>query len=179
MYGGAVDPNASTGAAGGTATGTAAPTEGAGGYNIQADPGYQFRVDEGLRNRSRGASAGGVLLSGGFGRAITEYSQDMASQEYMNIYNRISNIAGMGQVAQQGANQGALAYGAQAGAAASNAGYARASGYAQQGNIWGNAINEISRIDWGGGGNSFYGNNVSASAEGSSIPGYSLKGGLR
>ena len=103
------------------ATGTAlTPAE-----MVRSDPSYDFRLNEGIRARDRSASAAGGLLSGGYGRKLTRYAQDYASTEYTNIYNRISNIAGFGQVAQQGANQGALAYGGIAAGAAGDAGYTR------------------------------------------------------
>jgi len=112
----------------------------AGGYNFQTDPGYEFRLGEGQRVLERGAAAAGGLLSGGYGRRAIRYGQDYASNEYTNIYNRIANIAGLGQVSAGQSGQAALYGGAQMGAAAGNQGFARASGYAAQGNIWGNAI---------------------------------------
>jgi hypothetical protein len=70
----------------------------AGGYQFQTDPGYNFRLGEGMRTLERGAAARGGLLSGGYGRRATRYAQDYASNEYSNVYNRIANIAGLGQV---------------------------------------------------------------------------------
>jgi hypothetical protein len=70
-------------------------------YNFQTEPGYQFRFEEGQRALDRGAAARGGLLSGGYGRKAIRYGQGFASNEYANVYNRIANIAGMGQVANQ------------------------------------------------------------------------------
>lgn len=56
--------------------------------NFQADPGYAFRLSEGLKAIERGAAARGGLLSGGTGKALTRFGQDLASQEYQNAYNR-------------------------------------------------------------------------------------------
>ncbi len=112
-----------------------------GGFNFQTDPGYEFRLGEGQRVLERGAAAAGGLLSGGFARRAQRYGQDYASNEYTNVYNRISNIAGLGQVSAGQSGNAALNAGSQMGNAAGNAGYARASGYAAQGNIWGNALN--------------------------------------
>ncbi len=120
-----------------------------GGYNFMTDPGYQFRFQEGQRALERGASARGGLLSGGFARKMTRYGQDIASAEYGNVYNRISNIAGLGQVATGRSGQAALYGGAQMGAAAGQAGYARASGYTAQGNIWAGAAGQIAQLPWG------------------------------
>jgi len=55
---------------------------------LTADPGYGFRLGEGLKALERSAAARGGLLSGGTGRALTRYGQEMASQEYGNAYNR-------------------------------------------------------------------------------------------
>ena len=55
---------------------------------FQADPGYQFRMDEGMKALERSAAARGGLLSGGFLRGATRYGQGLASQEYMNAFNR-------------------------------------------------------------------------------------------
>jgi len=111
-----------------------------GGYNFMTDPGYNFRIGEGQRAIERGAAAAGGLLSGGYGRRLTRYAQDYASNEYTNVYNRISAIAGIGQTANQASGNAALLTGQQMGNAAGDAGYARASGYAAQGDIWGNAL---------------------------------------
>ncbi len=120
---------------------------------LQADPGYNIRLDEGQRTRERGASARGGLLAGGTGRALERYAQDYASNEYTAMYNRISNIAGLGQVSTGRTGAGALAFGQQAGSAVRNATDTRASGYVAQGNQWANAGNQIAKaagsVDWG------------------------------
>jgi hypothetical protein len=120
-----------------------------GGFNFMTDPGYAFRIGEGQRALERGAGARGGLLSGGFGRKLTRYAQDYASNEYTNVYNRIANIAGLGQVAGGQSGQAALYAGSQMGGAASNAGAARASGYVAQGNAWANAIDDVASLPWG------------------------------
>lgn len=120
-----------------------------GGYNFQTDPGYKFRFSEGMRALDRGSAAAGGLLSGGYARRATRYGQDYASNEYTNVYNRIANIAGIGQVANQQNAGAALATSGQVGGALSNAGAARASGYTAGGNAWGTAINEVAKLPWG------------------------------
>ena len=120
---------------------------------LKADPGYQTRLKEGALTLEKGAAARGGLLSGGSGRALTRYAQDYASNEYQNVYNRISNIAGLGQVAVGNSSNAALNYGNQAAGAVDNAGYTRASSYVAKGNSWANALNQIGqlggRVDWG------------------------------
>lgn len=127
---------------------------------FQADPGYQFRLSEGIKALDRSASAKGNLLSGSALKGVTQYGQDMASQEYQNAYNRyvaerdakfnkLASIAGTGQTTatQLGnagttyaSNQGNLALGnaATQGNAALAAANARASSYAG----WGNALSQ-------------------------------------
>jgi hypothetical protein len=54
------------------------------------DPGYQFRLDEGQKALEGSAAAGGNLLSGSTLKALTNYGQNAASQEYQNAFNRFS-----------------------------------------------------------------------------------------
>jgi hypothetical protein len=119
-------------------------------YEFQTDPGYEFRMGEGMKGLERGAAARGGLLSGGFARKALRYAQDYASNEYQNVYNRIASIAGFGQVATNSSVGAILGTGQGVGNALTNAGEARASGYIGQGNAWANAINQIGQIDWGG-----------------------------
>ncbi len=140
---------------GGSATidnATGAPIENPGGveggYNFMTDPGYGFRIGEGQRALERSAAARGGLLSGGFGRKLTRYAQDYASNEYTNVYNRISNIAGLGQVAAQGSGNAALYAGAGMGTAAAQSGLASAYGNQAGTNAWANAANQIGQLPW-------------------------------
>lgn len=57
-------------------------------FQFQADPGYAFRLSEGLKALERSAAARGGLLSGGTGKALQRYGQDMAAQEYGNAFQR-------------------------------------------------------------------------------------------
>lgn len=56
--------------------------------DYQADPGYQFRLKEGLRDLDRKMAMRGGSLSGNAIRAGQEYAQNLASQEYQNAFNR-------------------------------------------------------------------------------------------
>lgn len=56
--------------------------------DYQADPGYAFRLSEGMKQlgsqaRAQGGSAGGRTMMG-----MQKYAQDMASQEYGNAFQR-------------------------------------------------------------------------------------------
>ena len=55
---------------------------------FQQDPGYAFRMSEGLKALDRTAAARGDLISGGAMKGAMRYGQDMASQEYQNAFNR-------------------------------------------------------------------------------------------
>lgn len=124
-------------------------TSGAGDYSFQTDPGYQFRFEEGMRALDRGAAARGGLLSGGYGRKAIRYGQGFASNEYTNVYNRIANIAGLGQTANAASGNAALYAGANMGSAASAQGINSAYGAIGQSNAWGNAINQFAQLPWG------------------------------
>lgn len=65
-----------------------APYQSFGMPQFQADPGYQFRMSEGLKALERSASARGLLQSGGTLKDITRFGQDVASQEYGNAFQR-------------------------------------------------------------------------------------------
>jgi hypothetical protein len=54
----------------------------------QNDPGYQFRMEQGDLAQQRSAAAAGGVLGGGEAKALQQYSQGLASNEYGNVYNR-------------------------------------------------------------------------------------------
>jgi hypothetical protein len=79
------------------------------------DPSMEFRRRIGEQTTARALNVGGGFLSGNTLRGLTDYGQNLASTEYANafnrfqtdrgnIYNTLSNIAGMGMGAT---NQGA------------------------------------------------------------------------
>lgn len=63
--------------------------------DYQADPGYAFRMSEGMKGLERSAAARGGLLSGSTLKGIQRYGQDLASQEYSNAYNRFRDTQGL------------------------------------------------------------------------------------
>ena len=81
---------------------------------MELDPGYQFRLSEGMKGIENSAAAGGMPLSGRTLKGLGRYAQDYASGEFQNAYNRrqqgisnLYNLATMGQNAAVGqANQG-------------------------------------------------------------------------
>ena len=52
------------------------------------DPGYQFRLQQGAQALQRGAAATGGVLGAAQQKALDRYSQDYASNEYQNAFNR-------------------------------------------------------------------------------------------
>ena len=56
--------------------------------DVAMDPGFDFRMQEGMKALERSAAARGSLLSGATLKAIERYGQDYSSQEYSNAYNR-------------------------------------------------------------------------------------------
>lgn len=67
------------------------------GTSFQESPGYRFAFDEGVRAVDSAAAARGMLNSGARLRALTQYGQGVANQEYGNWFNRLQGLAGMGQ----------------------------------------------------------------------------------
>jgi hypothetical protein len=122
--------------------------------DFQQDPGYAFRMSEGLKALDRTAAARGGMLSGGALRGATRYGQDMASQEYTNAFNRyqtnranqlnpLQSLMGSGQTAAGQVGAAGQAYASNAGNAYMNAADARASGYMGAANSWQNAVTGI------------------------------------
>jgi anti-sigma28 factor (negative regulator of flagellin synthesis) len=56
--------------------------------NPLSDPSFKFRMQQGVNALDMSAASKGRLQSGAQDKAITQYGQDFASQEYTNAYNR-------------------------------------------------------------------------------------------
>lgn len=103
-------------------------------------PDYQFNLAEGQKAIDRSLAARGRSLSGAGVREGVRYASGMASNEFGNFYNRLANIAGLGQSATGST--------AAAGANAANnisqnqlfAGQSRANGYLQTGQAINNSV---------------------------------------
>ena len=69
--------------------GSELPTwEGFGADQMELDPGYQFRLEEGMRAIQRSAAAGSGAGTGATGKAMMRYGQNMASQEFAAARSR-------------------------------------------------------------------------------------------
>jgi hypothetical protein len=120
--------------------------------DYQADPGYAFRLSEGLKGLDRSAAARGGLISGGALKAATQYGQEMGSQEYQNAFNRyqtnrtnqlqpLGNLMASGQSAASNQGSAAGAYGTAGGNAITQGGQAIAAGQMGSANSLSNALN--------------------------------------
>lgn len=129
---------------------------------FHTDPGYAFRLSEGMKALENSASARGGLLGSNHMKQIQEYGQGMASQEYQNAFNRyhaernsrlnqLQSLAGVGQTAlnqmgQAGQNFANNAGNLQVGGANAlaqghlGAASARSSGYIGTANTLNNAL---------------------------------------
>jgi hypothetical protein len=107
--------------------------------DFQADPGYAFRLSEGMKALEASRAAKGGLLSGATGKALQRYGQEMGSQEYGSAFNRfqteranrLNPLAGLmasGQAAAAGQAANAGNYATTAGNLTTSIGAAQAAG---------------------------------------------------
>jgi hypothetical protein len=107
---------------------------------FQADPGYGFRMSEGMKALERSAAARGGLLSGGMLKGIQRFGQELGSQEYTNAFNRyqteraarlqpLQSLAGVGQTTAQQMGQAGMQTAQNIGETLTSGAAARASGY--------------------------------------------------
>lgn len=135
-----------------------------GASDFTADPGYQFRLDQGQQALDRSAAARGGLLSGAAVKDANNYAQGQASNEWQAAYDRFNtnraakmnpllSLAGsaqtasgaLGSAATGAANSGTAAlgeYGATVGNNLTSAGNARASGYVGTANAINNGLSQ-------------------------------------
>ena len=120
---------------------------------FQADPGYQFRLREGLKALDRTAAARGGLLSGAQLRGVTRFGQELGSQEFGNAFNRynigfqnrlnpLQSLTGMGQTTTNTLANQAGQYGQNLAQGAATAANIRASGYMNQANALTGALGQ-------------------------------------
>jgi hypothetical protein len=120
---------------------------------FQADPGYGFRLKEGLRALENSAAARGGLLSGNAMRGITRYGQGLASEEFTNAFNRyqteraarlnpLQSLVGLGQTSANTLGSAAGQYGQTMAQNAAQMGNIRASGYVGQANALTGALGQ-------------------------------------
>jgi hypothetical protein len=120
--------------------------------DFQADPGYAFRLSEGMKALEASRAAKSGLLSGSAMRAAMRYGQEMGLQEYGNSFQRaqieranrlqpLGSLAGMGQAAASNQGTAAGQYGTNVGNLATSAGAAQAAGQVGMTNALTGALN--------------------------------------
>lgn len=120
---------------------------------FQADPGYQFRLREGLKALDQSAAARGGLLSGAHLRGVTRFGQELGSQEFGNAFNRynigfqnrlnpLQSLTGMGQTTTNTLANQAGQYGQNLAQNAATAANIRASGYMGTANALAGALGQ-------------------------------------
>jgi hypothetical protein len=129
---------------------------------LAKDPGYQFRLEQGIGNIDRSAAASGMSGSGAVLKALARFNSGLASDEYGAAYNRftgeqatkfnrLASLAGIGQTATNATQTAGTAatgqlntlgtnYTANTIGNLSNLGEARASGYVANANAIGSGI---------------------------------------
>jgi hypothetical protein len=118
------------------------------------DPGYQFRLKEGLTALDKQAAAKGGLISGNALRAANRYGQDYASNEYNTAFKRywdqrnqilnpMQSLLGQGQTTAANLGNAGQTYATNAGNTIQAAGQARASGYVGNANALNSALQNI------------------------------------
>lgn len=120
------------------------------------DPGYDFRMREGQKALERSAAARGGLQGGAFGKALSRYGQDFASNEYGNAYNRfnqdrdrrfgrLSTVAGYGIGANNNNASAGMNYANNAGSNMMGAANAQGAAGIAGANAWNGAISNIGK----------------------------------
>jgi hypothetical protein len=133
--------------------------------DFQADPGYQFRQDQGMQAIDR---LYGGRLSGRAMKDAMRFNQGLADQSYQDAFNRfqtnranklnpLQSLAGLAQSSSNAIGNAAGAYGTNVGntlmsatTGAQNAlmggANARASSYLNQGTNWANTVNQLGAL---------------------------------
>jgi hypothetical protein len=110
---------------------------------IQSDPGYQWRLQQGMQGLNNSAGGSGGVYSGRQMRNALNYGQGMATNELGAAYNRYASMAGLGQASATNSANAAGQYGQNVGDTMQNMGNARASGTIGAANSWTNALQQM------------------------------------
>lgn len=125
------------------------------GYDdLIKDPGFQFRLDTGVKAMERSAAARGDLVSGDQMKGLLAYGQEMGSQEFGNAfartaaerdarYNRLATLSANGQNAAAALTNAGANYAATAGNTMMAKGDAVAQGEINKGNAISGALTGV------------------------------------
>lgn len=133
-----------------------APYQSFGMPQFEADPGYQFRMAEGVKALERSAAARGLLQSGTTLKGITQYGQNVASDEYQNAFQRYLAqreasmepyrfLTGVGQAAAAGQASNIGAAGSNLAELAATRGNINAQQAIGSANAYGGALNTLAQ----------------------------------
>lgn len=111
--------------------------------SFQSSPDYAYARDQMQQGVERGAAARGSLYSGGSQVDLANAMNGIASQNYGNYYNRLAQLAGVGQSTATNLGSMGQATASNIGNAQMAAGNARASGYTNSNNAWQSALGGI------------------------------------
>lgn len=145
--------------------------------DFQKDPGYDFRLNQGLDAVQGSRAARGSMLSGATLKALSDYGSDYASSEYGKAYdrfnndrtqrfNRLATVAGIGQTATNNVGTAGALNSANASSNAIGSGNAQAAGTIGQANALTGGLsnlqslyqlNQLNRKTPGGGSQSGWG----------------------
>lgn len=125
-------------------------------FRFKADPGYQFRRQEGINALDASAAARGRLQSGAQARAVARYGSELASQEYVNAFNRertilndrfnrLATLSNVGQVANSADQQARSNMASNVSASTTATGNALAQGAINKGNARASAYQGIGK----------------------------------
>lgn len=114
---------------------------------LEQSPGYQFRLQQGQNSIQNLLASRGGLKSGGAMKALEEFAQGTASQEFGNQVGYLQGLAGMGQNAATSMGNAELFAGSNMANASQQGilgqGMAMANRDAQMGNIFGGGMSQI------------------------------------
>ena len=124
---------------------------------FQQDPGYAFRMSEGMKGLERSAAARGGLLSGATLKGIQRYGQDLGSQEYMNAFNRyqternarlqpLQSLAGVGQTSANTLGQAGTQFANTMGNIGMNQANVAGNAQMSRASTYGNALNQLAYL---------------------------------
>lgn len=117
---------------------------------FQASPGYQFRMQQGQGAIEGGAAARGGLYSGATAKALNDYSQNTASQEFDNYVNRLFGMTNIGQNAASGIANAELGQASNIGNIYGQIGQNQADAIKSQYNAWGSLGDQAAAAAIGG-----------------------------
>ena len=127
---------------------------------FQQDPGYNFRMSEGMKGLERSAAARGGLLSGGTLKGIQRFGQDLASQEFQNAFNRygiererrlapLQSLAGVGQTTSQQLGAAGTGFANTMGNIGMNQANVQGNAAMARASAYGNTLNQLSGLAGG------------------------------